>query len=126
MYNNIVLDHFQNPHNLHEMKDASATGMGASQVCGDVMTLYLKIEKNQIKNASFKTVGCGAAIASGSILTDLLKDKSLEEARQITPKQLTEKLGGLPKIKLHCPELVIEALIHALENAEKSPSSVGN
>jgi nitrogen fixation NifU-like protein len=115
MYNQIVLDHFQNPRNLQDMKDPSATGMGASQVCGDVMTLYLKIDGNKIKNATFKTVGCGAAIASGSILTELLKNKTLAEARAINAQTLVEALGGLPKIKLHCPDLAIEALDHALK-----------
>jgi nitrogen fixation NifU-like protein len=115
MYNPIVLDHFQNPRNLDEMKDATVTGMGASQVCGDVMTLFLKIDGNKIRNATFKTMGCGAAIASGSILTEMLKNKTLDEARALTPQSLIEALGGLPKIKLHCPDLAIEALDHALK-----------
>jgi nitrogen fixation NifU-like protein len=116
MYNPIVLDHFQNPRNLQEMKDADATGMGASPVCGDVMTLFLKFDKDRIKNATFKTMGCGAAIASGSILTEMLKGKSLSEARAINQQSLIDALGGLPKIKLHCPDLAIEALQSALKN----------
>lgn len=115
MYNKIVLDHFQNPRNLEEMQNPSATGMGASQVCGDVMTLYLKIEGNVIKHASFKTMGCGAAIASGSILTELLKNKTVDEARKLKAQVLVDALGGLPKIKLHCPDLAIEALERALK-----------
>ena len=116
MYNPIVLDHFQNPRNLAEMKDPDATGMGASPICGDVMTLYLKFEKNRIKNATFKTMGCGAAIASGSVLTEMLKGKSLQEAQAINHDVLIKALGGLPKIKLHCPDLAMEALHTALKS----------
>lgn len=117
MYNKIVLDHFQNPRNLEEMKNASVIGMGANPICGDVMTLYLKLDGGKIKNASFKTMGCGAAIASGSLLTELLKGKTLDDAKKISPQTLTEALGGLPKIKLHCPELAVEALSAAIKNA---------
>lgn len=116
MYNKIVLDHFQNPRNLHEMKDASAMGMGASRVCGDIMTLYLKTSGEQITDASFKIMGCGAAIASGSVLTGWLKGKSISDARSFNAKALLEELGSLPAIKMHCPELAIEALGAALKN----------
>ncbi len=116
MYNEIVLDHFQNPRNLQEMKDASALGMGASRVCGDVMTLYLKTSGEKISDASFKIMGCGAAIASGSILTDMLKGKTIDEARKITAAVLLKALGGLPNIKLHCPDLAVEALGLALKD----------
>jgi nitrogen fixation NifU-like protein len=119
MYNKIVLDHFQNPRNLKEMKSADAIGMGASQVCGDVMTLFLSIKNNRIDTALFKTMGCGAAIASGSILTEMLKGKSLDEAKNLTPAALVEALGGLPKIKLHCPDLAIESLQNALKDFSK-------
>ena len=116
MYNERVLDHFQNPRNLHEMKDPSAVGMGASRVCGDVMTLYLKTDRDKITDASFKIMGCGAAIASGSILTGLLKGKTVPAARGITAAVLLKELGGLPSIKLHCPELAVEALGLALKD----------
>lgn len=116
MYNKTVLDHFQNPRNLSEMKQADATGMGASPVCGDVMTLYLKMDGSRIKQASFKTMGCGAAIASGSVLTELLRGKTLEEAKKISPQTLMRALGGLPAIKMHCPELAVEALKATLRN----------
>lgn len=115
MYNKIVLDHFQNPRNLSELKSADAFGMGANPTCGDVLKLYLKIEKGTIKNASFKTMGCGAAIASGSILTEHLKGKSLKEAAALKPNDLVKLMGGLPPIKLHCPELAINALNAALQ-----------
>ncbi len=116
MYNKIVLDHFQNPRNLTEMKNADAVGMGANPTCGDVLTLYLKFENNHIKKATFKTMGCGAAIASGSLLTEILPGKTAEEARRIVPQTLVEALGGLPAIKMHCPELAIEALKSALKS----------
>jgi nitrogen fixation NifU-like protein len=119
MYNKIVLDHFQNPRNLKEMKNADAVGMGASQVCGDVMTLFLSIKNNLIENALYKTMGCGAAIAAGSILTETLKGKTLDEAKLVTPAVLVEALGGLPKIKMHCPDLAIEALQNALKDYSK-------
>jgi nitrogen fixation NifU-like protein len=123
MYNAIVLDHFQNPRNLQEMKDPSSSGMGASRVCGDVMTLFLKTNGDRITDASFKIMGCGAAIAAGSVLTGLLKGKSIDEARAMTPKKLLEALGGLPNIKLHCPDLAIEALGAALKNLDAKVGS---
>ena len=110
MYNKTVMDHFQNPRNLSEMKNPDATGMGASQVCGDVMTLYLAISDDRVKDASFKTMGCGAAIASGSVLTEILKGKTLAEAQAVNKDALVSALGGLPAIKMHCPELAMEAL----------------
>lgn len=116
MYNKTVLDHFQNPRNLKELKSPDATGMGASQVCGDVMTLYLQIEQDKIKSAAYQTMGCGAAIAAGSVLTEALQGKTLQEAGRMTPAHLVEILGGLPAIKLHCPDLAIEALKSALKN----------
>ena len=124
MYNKIALDHFQNPRNLREMKSPDGTGMGASQVCGDVMTLFLAIKQGRIKDASYKTMGCGAAIASGSILTEILKDKSVEEAAKVTPLDLVNALGGLPAIKMHCPELAIEALSTAIRDYRRRSAAV--
>lgn len=116
MYNAIVLDHFQNPRNLNEMTDPSAVGMGASLVCGDVMTLYLSIKDGKVAEATYKTMGCGAAIASGSILTEVLKGKVVAEAEKLTADALVKALGGLPAIKMHCPELAIEALHSAFKD----------
>lgn len=115
MYNKIVLDHFHNPQNLREIKNADTAGMGASQVCGDIMTLFLKVENGKIQDASFTTMGCSVAIASGSILTNLLKGKTIKEAEELGPDNLVEALGGLPAIKMHCPELAIEALRAAIK-----------
>lgn len=123
MYNKIVLDHFQNPRNLEAMKNPSATGMGASPVCGDIMTLYLRIDKNKITDATYTTMGCGAAIAAGSLLTEMLKGKTLEEAKALNHNFLVDALGGLPKIKLHCPDLALEALQTAFKDWYKNQSS---
>ena len=123
MYNKTVLDHFQNPRNLRELPDASATGMGANPTCGDVMTLYLAAQNGRIREASFKTMGCGAAIASGSILTELLRGKTVEEAERLDPATVTKALGGLPAIKMHCPELAIEALRSALKDLARRTAS---
>lgn len=124
MYNKIILEHFQNPRNLQEMKNPSAIGMGASQVCGDVMTLFLKVEKNTIIDATYTTMGCGAAIASGSLLTEMLKGKTLDEAKAITHDALVNALGGLPKIKMHCPDLALEALNLAFKDLAVSQKNL--
>ena len=105
------------------MKEPSAVGMGASLVCGDVMTLFLKTNGEKITDASFKIMGCGAAIASGSMLTDMLKGKTLDEARHVTSGVLLKALGGLPSIKLHCPELAVEALGLALKDHDAKVTS---
>ncbi len=116
MYNKIVLDHFQNPRNLQEPKLFDGSGMSVNPVCGDVMTIYLHLDGKKIKNAQYKTMGCGAAIASGSILTEFLRGKSIEEASAITPPILLKEMGELPSIKMHCPELAVDALQKALKS----------
>jgi nitrogen fixation NifU-like protein len=126
MYSKTVLDHFQNPRNLTEMRNPDAVGMGASQVCGDVMTLFLSIAEGRVKDASFKTMGCGAAIASGSILTEILKGKTLAEAESISKDSLVNALGGLPAIKMHCPELALEALRMAFADFHRRNESAKN
>lgn len=119
MYNKTVLDHFQNPRNLQEPKSFDLSGMAVNPVCGDVMTLYLVLDGKKIKMANYKTMGCGAAIASGSILTEFLKGKTVEEAAKITPQILLKEMGELPAIKMHCPELAIEALQKSLNGSKK-------
>lgn len=119
MYNKTVLDHFQNPRNLSEMRNPDAVGMGASQVCGDVMTLFLSIADEQVKDATFKTMGCGAAIASGSVLTELLKGMRFSDIESLTKDALVKALGGLPAIKMHCPELAMEALRSAVVDYQR-------
>lgn len=121
MYNKIVLDHFQNPRNLQEPKKFDSSGMAVNPVCGDVMTIYLHTENKKINEAHYKTMGCGAAIASGSILTEFLKGKSVDEAALITPQTLLKEMGDLPAIKMHCPELAIDALQKALMSLRRRP-----
>ena len=100
MYNEKVLHHFQNPKNLAEIKNPDGFGMGANPTCGDVLKLYLKINNGRISHATFKTMGCGAAIASGSILTEHLKNKKIDEVKNLKPKDLVKLMGGLPLLIL--------------------------
>lgn len=115
MYSEKVLEHFKNPQNQGQIKDADSVGEAGNPVCGDFMKIYLKIEKNIIKNIKFETLGCAAAIAVSSMLTDMAKGKSIEEALKITKNQIVEKLGGLPIPKIHCSMLGVEALHSAIE-----------
>jgi nitrogen fixation NifU-like protein len=116
MYTQKVLDHFKNPHNQGEMKDADAIGQEGNPVCGDVMKIYLKIKDDVIEDIKFETLGCAAAIAVSSDLTDMVKGKTLEEALKITKDDIVNDLGGLPPVKLHCSMLGVDALHQAIEN----------
>jgi len=120
-YNENVLDHFSNPRNVGEIEDASGVGTVGNAQCGDIMKVYLKIEDDIIQDAKFKTFGCGAAIATSSMATELIIGKSIEEAMKITNKSVLEALGGLPSQKVHCSLLAEEALQAALwDYAEKN------
>ena len=114
-YSPIVIDHFQNPRNVGELPDANAQASVTNPVCGDVLQLMLHIVDGRIADVRFKTFGCEAAIAASSLLTELVKGKSLAEAHDITPDEITAALGGLPKVKLHASALAEEALKEALE-----------
>jgi nitrogen fixation protein NifU and related proteins len=116
MYTPKVLEHFKNPHNQGEMKDCDAVGQEGNPVCGDVMKIYLKIENNVIKDIKFETLGCAAAIAVSSDLTDMVKGKTLEEALKITKDDVVKDLGGLPPVKVHCSMLGVDALRKAIKN----------
>jgi nitrogen fixation NifU-like protein len=115
-YSKKVLDHFYNPRNVGVIEDADGVGDLASPVCGDLMRLYLKIEDDVIVEAKFQTFGCAAAIASGSVLTELIKGKTIDEALKITNRRVAEALGGLPPVKLHCSLLAEDALKRAIED----------
>ncbi len=115
-YNETVMDHFMHPRNMGEMEDPDAVGEAGNPVCGDVMKIFLKIENDRIIDVKFKTFGCGAAIASSSMATELIKGKTIEEALKVTNEKVTEALGGLPEAKLHCSLLAEEALKVAIEN----------
>ena len=120
-YSDKVIDHFENPRNIGEIKDADGIGIVGNAKCGDIMKVYLKIENNIVRDARFKTFGCGAAIATSSMATELIKGKTIHEALDITNKAVMEALDGLPPAKVHCSCLAEEALHAALwDYAEKN------
>jgi len=114
-YSDKVMDHFMNPRNVGEIADADATGMVGNAKCGDIMKVYLKIEDNIIVDARFKTFGCGSAIATSSMATEMIKGKSVEEALSLTNKAVAEALDGLPPIKMHCSLLAEQAVKAAIK-----------
>ena len=118
-YSEKVMDHFMHPRNMGEIEEPSGVGEVGNPACGDVMRLYLKIENDMIVDAKFKTFGCGAAIASSSMTTELIKGKSIDEALRISNEAVAEALGGLPPAKQHCSVLAEEALQAALEDYKK-------
>lgn len=116
-YSEKVMEHFRDPHNVGEIPDASGIGNVGNPVCGDIMRLYIKVDdKEVITDAKFKTFGCGAAIATSSMVTDLVKGKTIDEALRISNMAVAEALGGLPKIKMHCSVLAEEALRSAIND----------
>lgn len=113
-YSEKVMDHFSNPRNVGEIPDASGVGEVGNPKCGDIMRMYLKIENNIITDVKFKTFGCGAAIATSSIATEMIKGKSVDEALKVTNKAVMEALDGLPPVKVHCSVLAEQAIKAAL------------
>ena len=122
MYSEKVMEHFQNPRNVGEIENADGVGEIGNPVCGDIMKLYIKVNGNRITEAKFKTFGCGAAIATSSMVTELVKGKTLEEAEKISRDTVAEALGGLPPVKLHCSNLAADALQKAIEDYRKRGS----
>jgi nitrogen fixation NifU-like protein len=118
MYSKTVMEHFKTPKNVGVLDDADGVGELGNPLCGDMMTIYLKIEEEHIKDIKFQTFGCGAAIAVSSMLTEIAKGKSLDEAKQITNKDVANALEGLPKNKLHCSNLGADALQMAIKDYE--------
>ena len=118
-YSSKVMEHFAHPHNVGEIPNADGVGNVGNPVCGDVMRLYIKVENNIITEAKFKTFGCGAAIATSSMVTDMIQGKTIEEALKISNAAVAEALGGLPKVKMHCSVLAEEALRSALDDYYK-------
>ncbi|MGE5575715.1 MAG: Fe-S cluster assembly scaffold protein NifU [Syntrophothermus sp.] len=116
MYSEKVMDHFQNPRNVGEIPDADGVGLEGNPVCGDVMQIWIKVKDDRITDAKFKTFGCGAAIATSSMVTELVKGKTLEEALQISNAAVAEALDGLPSQKMHCSNLAADALHKAIED----------
>lgn len=119
MYSEKVMDHFANPRNVGEIENANAVGEVGNAKCGDIMKMYMDIEDNVIKDVKFKTFGCGAAIATSSMATEMVKGKTVEEALQLTNKAVMEALDGLPKEKIHCSVLAEEAIQSAINDYKK-------
>jgi nitrogen fixation NifU-like protein len=115
-YSKKVMDHFKNPRNVGEMENSDGIGHVGNPVCGDIMELYIKVEDGVIVDAKFRTFGCGAAIATSSMVTEMVKGKSLEQALKISNKTVAEALDGLPAVKMHCSVLAEDALKLAIED----------
>ena len=130
MYSEKVMEHFQHPRNVGEIEDASGVGTEGNPTCGDLMTIYIKVEDNIITDVKFKTFGCGAAIATSSMITEMAVGKTIEEALKISRNDVADELEGLPPVKMHCSNLAADALRAAIadykmkqaekEQAEKS------
>jgi nitrogen fixation NifU-like protein len=116
MYSEKVMDHFNNPRNVGEMENPSGVGQVGNPVCGDIMKIFIKVENNIITDIKFKTFGCGAAIATSSMATELVKGKTIDEALQLTNKAVAEALDGLPPAKMHCSNLAADALHEAIKD----------
>jgi nitrogen fixation NifU-like protein len=116
MYSEKVLDHFRNPRNVGEIDDADGVGSVGNPVCGDMMSIYIKVKDDKIDDIKFRTFGCGAAIATTSMTTELAKGKTLDEAMEITRQDVADELGGLPPVKMHCSNLAADALHEAIED----------
>lgn len=118
-YSKKVLDHFKNPRNMGQLKNPDGIGKVGNPVCGDRMVVYINIKNNKIQNIKFQTLGCAAAIATSSMITELARGKTLKQAEKITKKNISKALGKLPPIKEHCSNLASEALKKAIENYKK-------
>ncbi len=116
LYNETVMDHFHNPRNVGVIEDADGVGEVGNPKCGDIMKIYLKIENDVIKDIKFETFGCGSAIASSSIATEMVKGRTVEQALQLTNKEVVDALGGLPAYKLHCSVLAEQAIQAAVKD----------
>jgi nitrogen fixation NifU-like protein len=120
LYNETVMEHFMNPRNMGDIKDADGVGEVGAAACGDIMKISLKIKDGKIEDARFKTFGCGSAIASSSMATELIKGRTISEAMTFSNQEVVDALGGLPPVKIHCSVLAEEALKAALEKASGS------
>ena len=116
IYSDKVMDHFSNPRNVGVLTDADGVGKVGNPVCGDMMTFYIKVKDNRLEDVKFKTFGCGAAIAVSSMVSEMAKGKTIDEARKITPELVSKELEGLPKNKFHCSNLGAQALNKAIDD----------
>ncbi len=124
-YSTKVMEHFANPKNVGEIADADGIGRVGNPVCGDIMNMYIKVEDNIITDVKFKTFGCGAAIATSSMATEMIKGKTIDEALQLTNAAVAEALGGLPKVKMHCSVLAEQAVRNAIDDYLKKTTGKG-
>jgi nitrogen fixation NifU-like protein len=122
MYSEKVMDHFSNPRNVGELEEADGSGTVGNPACGDIMKLTIKVEGDKISDVKFKTFGCGAAIATSSMVTELVKGKSLDDAENVSNQSVAEALDGLPPVKMHCSNLAADALHAAIEDYKKHHS----
>jgi nitrogen fixation NifU-like protein len=125
-YSEKVMEHFRNPRNVGEIENHDGVGKVGNPVCGDIMELYIKVDGGIITDARFKTFGCGAAIATSSMVTELVKNKTIEDALKISNRAVAEALGGLPPIKMHCSVLAEEALKRALDDYRMRSAKVAS
>ena len=125
VYSEKVMEHFMNPRNVGEIENPDGIGEEGNPVCGDMMTFYIKVKDNQLEDVKFKTFGCGAAIAVSSIVSEMAKGKTLEEAMKITPKSVADELEGLPKQKFHCSNLGAQALVKAIKDYQSKQKKGG-
>ena len=125
LYNDTVMDHFLNPRNMGDVSEADGVGEVGAAACGDIMKISLKIRNGKIEDARFKTFGCGSAIASSSMATELIKGRTIEEAKNFSNQEVVEALGGLPPVKIHCSVLAEEALKAAIEDYEAKMTKTG-
>jgi len=119
VYSEKVLEHFKNPRNVGDMEDADGEGTVGNPVCGDMMAMYIKVKDDRIEDIKFKTFGCGAAIATSSMTTEMAKGKTLDEAMNISRQDVAEALEGLPPVKMHCSNLAADALHEAIKDYRK-------
>ncbi len=125
MYTDKVMDHFSNPRNVGEIPDASGEGTVGNPTCGDLMTIYIKVKDDVIEDIKFKTFGCGAAIATSSMVTEMAMGKTVDEALKITRNDVADALEGLPPVKMHCSNLAADALQAAIEDYKKKQAEKG-
>ena len=125
-YTDKVMEHFTNPRNVGEMEEPDGIGKVGNPSCGDIMELYIRVEEDRVVDARFRTFGCGAAIATSSIITEMVKGKTLEEAVKISNREVAEALGGLPDSKLHCSNLAADALEKAIEDYKNNEDNDDN
>lgn len=123
MYSEKVMEHFSNPRNVGEIVDADGIGEVGNPVCGDMMTIYIKVDDGKLSDVKFKTFGCGAAIATSSMITELAKGKTIEEALEISRDDVADSLDGLPPVKMHCSNLAADGLHLAIEDYKKKQES---